>query len=177
MSSTSDRQQFIQRFSEIEDGLYRYILVLVHRDADAQDILQETAIALWKKWEQYDSELPFAPWARRFAYTEVMKFRLYQSREGEKRTAFPAELIDQLSEEYAQHEEVFELRLEALQGCYDKLSEDDRVLLQARYWNDTNLRKLAQVRGVSEDHIYRRLSKLRRILERCIQQSIAEQQE
>ena len=35
--------------------------------ADAQAIVQQTAVVLWEKFDQYFASRPFAPWACRFA--------------------------------------------------------------------------------------------------------------
>jgi RNA polymerase sigma-70 factor, ECF subfamily len=40
---------------------------LVPNVADAEDIVQQTAIALWEKFDAYDPAQPFTPWACRFA--------------------------------------------------------------------------------------------------------------
>ena len=61
------QSRFIQLFTSHEKQIYRYILSLMPHSQDAQDVLQETAIALYNKIEDYDPTRPFAPWAFRFA--------------------------------------------------------------------------------------------------------------
>ncbi len=48
------RSRFIQLFTSHEKQIYRYILSLMPHSQDAQDVLQETAIALYNKIEDYD---------------------------------------------------------------------------------------------------------------------------
>jgi RNA polymerase sigma-70 factor (ECF subfamily) len=43
------------------------VSVLVPNLPDAEDIVQQTAVALWEKFDEYDPKLPFTPWACRFA--------------------------------------------------------------------------------------------------------------
>jgi RNA polymerase sigma-70 factor, ECF subfamily len=42
-------------------------VALVPNVADAEDIVQQAAIALWEKFDAYDPAQPFTPWACRFA--------------------------------------------------------------------------------------------------------------
>ena len=56
-------KDFIRLFLESEKDLLRYVMVIVPNVADARDIVQETAVALWDKIDRYDPDKPFAPWA------------------------------------------------------------------------------------------------------------------
>ena len=57
-----------------EKEVFRYISALVPYLNDAQDLLQQTALALWQKFAAYDPSQPFTPWACRFALLEVKDF-------------------------------------------------------------------------------------------------------
>ena len=52
-------------FLASEKELFRYISALVPCVTDAQDLVQQTALALWRKFEAYDPRQPFTPWACR----------------------------------------------------------------------------------------------------------------
>src|SRR3954467_5126238 len=58
---------FLRLFLSAERELFRYVAALVPNLADAQEIVQQSAVALWVKFDQYDPALPFTPWACRFA--------------------------------------------------------------------------------------------------------------
>ena len=47
-------KEFIRLFLEAERKLLRYVMVLVPNITDARDIVQEAAVALWEKIDQYD---------------------------------------------------------------------------------------------------------------------------
>src|SRR5436189_6463885 len=66
--------RFMRLFLASEKEIFRYVAVLVPRVADAQDVVQQTAVALWKKFDQYDPSQPFTPWACRFALLEARQF-------------------------------------------------------------------------------------------------------
>ena len=79
---SSVNEVFASRYSRHHVDLLRYVLTLVPDRAQAEDIVQDTARVLWQKAADYDPTQPFLPWARKFAWFEVLKFRC---REGLKR--------------------------------------------------------------------------------------------
>ena len=72
--STQDKahEHFLRLFLQVERELLRYVMALVPNVSDARDVVQETAIALWQKFDQYDPERPFVAWASRFAMNEAV---------------------------------------------------------------------------------------------------------
>ena len=50
-----------------QEGLFRYIFALLPHEEDARDVLQETCVALCRKFADYDPDKPFLAWAFRFA--------------------------------------------------------------------------------------------------------------
>src|SRR5215469_7565212 len=75
-----DPERFVRLFVEGQREILRYILALVPDLNDAHEILQDTAVDLWRKFDRYDPAFPFAPWACRFAFRRVLKHREQQSR-------------------------------------------------------------------------------------------------
>ena len=74
MNSAERSKQFMMQFARHEHDLFRYVLTLLPNWNDAQDVMQETAAALWQKFDQYDPGRPFLPWACQFAYSsEAMR--------------------------------------------------------------------------------------------------------
>ena len=61
------QQRFLSLFLRSEREIFRYVAALVPNLTDAEDIVQQTAIALWEKFDAYDPSQPFTPWACRFA--------------------------------------------------------------------------------------------------------------
>lgn len=174
---TDTRQsRFTALFAACQHDLLRYIIGCVPSYSDAVDILQETAIALWLKFDDYDSAQPFRPWARKFAHFQVLKFFLYRKRAKAQFAAFGPTTITALHAEFGEHEQVLAARHDALAGCLEKLADDDRKLLQQRYLERVSLRQVASDAGVPEEDFYRRLHQVRRALMKCIDHSLAQQE-
>ncbi len=60
----------IRLLARHQEELFRYIFALMPHEEDARDVLQETSVALFRKFAEYDPAKPFLAWAYRFAYVE-----------------------------------------------------------------------------------------------------------
>src|SRR5437762_11195067 len=65
---------FLRLFLQNQRRLYAYILTLLPNRADAEDVLQETSLAMWDKFEASTPPTDFLAWARRVAYHKVLDF-------------------------------------------------------------------------------------------------------
>src|SRR5579862_6568829 len=72
--------RFLGLFLSSERELFRYVAALVPNVADAEEIVQQTAVALWKKFDQFDPAQPFTPWACRFAINFVKQWAASRER-------------------------------------------------------------------------------------------------
>src|SRR5262245_41505990 len=117
----ADPSLFVRLLLQHQSALLRYILPLVGNLEDAQDMLQETATALWQKFGQYDPGRPFLPWARQFARNQVLMLH----RKRRRYTFLTEELIETLIDRQTEQEQLVQQRRDALQVCIEKLAEAD----------------------------------------------------
>lgn len=164
-----DTPEFVELLVRHQHDLLRYVAPLVGNLADAQDVLQETAKALWKKFGEYDPQRPFLPWARTFARHEV----LMHHRRRRRYTFLSEELIEQLTERQAQRDDDAERRRAALEQCLAKLAPDDRRLIERRYREDGSIDALAGEIGRTANVLYKSLGRVRRTLLECIERTLA----
>jgi RNA polymerase sigma-70 factor, ECF subfamily len=167
--SEMDPTVFVRLLVQHQNDLLRYILPLVGSLDDAQDVLQETATALWRKFDNYDPSRPFLPWAKQFAHHEV----LMCLRKRRRYTFLTEELIDSLVERQASQDEALQEMQTTLQDCIGKLPEADRVLLQQRYAGaGVTIQRLAGETGQTANVLYKSLARIRRRLLECISRSV-----
>jgi len=152
-----------------QERLFRYIYSLVPAEADAKDILQETSLALFRKFEQYDETRPFLPWAYRFAYIEVQKHR---ERSVRSPLFFSEDVIDLLAGERERHETRLDERLNHLEHCLGKLGPRDRDLLTSRYARGESAEEMMACFALSRRTLFRNLGMLRQRLHDCISQQV-----
>jgi RNA polymerase sigma-70 factor (ECF subfamily) len=63
-----ERPEFRALFLEQRDPLFRFLLRLTHNPADAEDLLQETFMTVWRKRELFEGRGSAAGFLRRTAY-------------------------------------------------------------------------------------------------------------
>lgn len=160
------QQRFLSLFLRSEQEIFRYVAVLVPNVADAEDIVQQTALALWEEFDAYDPSQPFTPWACRFA---LNKARQWIGR----RQRWQALLERGLAEELAQRREELrpelETRLKHLESCLGKLPEAQRSLVEGYYYRRDGIDKLADDSGRTTAATYKTLQRIRQVLQVCIE--------
>src|SRR3954468_20553764 len=65
---------FLRLFLQNQRRLYAYILTLLPHRADADDVLQETSLVMWDKFDAGQPPDDFLAWARRVPYHKVLDF-------------------------------------------------------------------------------------------------------
>ena len=162
------QQRFLSLFLRSEREIFRYVAALVPNVADAEDIVQQTALALWEKFDSYDPNQPFTPWACRFALNKTRQWI-------ERRQRWQALLEGGLVEELAQRREELrpeiETRLKHLEGCLNKLPTEQRSMVEGYYYRRNSVEKLAQETDRTVAAAYKTLQRVRQALQRCIEEA------
>ncbi|MBN2506968.1 MAG: sigma-70 family RNA polymerase sigma factor [Verrucomicrobia bacterium] len=164
--SHAAQQRFLSLFLRSEREIFRYVAALVPNVMDAEDIVQQTALALWEKFDAYNPAQPFTPWACRFALNKARQWI-------ERRQRWQALLDHGLAEELAQRRQElqpgFERRLKYLEGCLGKLPADHRSLVKGYYYERTGIESLAGRSGRSVAATYKMLQRIRQALQLCVE--------
>ena len=155
----------VRLLSQYQGDLFRYIFALLPHEEDAQDVLQETCVALYRKFEEYDPSKPFLAWAYSFAFLEILKQR---ERNQRATRCLNRDLIERLAREREQHEPILHARLRALDHCLGKLPLADRELIRLRYQEKTPTEELMRQFDTSRRTLFRRLDRIRLLLFDCI---------
>jgi len=163
---TSAQQRFLSLFLRSEREVFRYVAALVPNVADAEDIVQQTALALWEKFNAYDPSQPFTPWACRFALNKTRQWI-------ERRQRWQALLEGGLAEELERRREELrpelEVRLKHLEGCLGKLPDEQRMLIEGYYYHRDGIEKLAEDSGRTAAATYKMLQRIRQALQACVE--------
>jgi RNA polymerase sigma-70 factor, ECF subfamily len=164
----------IERFSELfaQHGraIYGHIRTLVPNGTDADEVFQETNLTLWQKFDQYRPDTDFRAWACRIAYYKVLKLRDRQIRSPR---LFSPQFLDIVSEELIVMSDVLDARTEALKLCRDKLSPQDRELLDRFHREGAKAVDVAQWVGRNVHYVYRAVRRIHDALFDCIKIAIS----
>lgn len=167
MSSQSGprTEQLVLLLTQPQEPLFRYIFSLVACEGDARDILQETSLALYRKFDAYDATRPFLPWAYRFADLRVQKHREKAVRSP---LLFNEDVMNLLTHDRAQMEAELDQRLHLLDECLAKLTPQDKKLVTRRYAMRRGAQEMMQQLAMSGRTLFRNLELLRQRLHGCV---------
>lgn len=153
---------------ESEPIMLRSILVSVPHRADAREILQETAVALWRQFETYDPERPFLNWAMGFSRIETRRFLSRESR----RAQLTEQAIEALEMDLQGSGEFDSAIEKHLATCLGKLSEKARRQISGYYLEGHTPEALSQREGRTVEAIYQTIQRARRELQACIERQL-----
>lgn len=167
--SAQRTEQIVLLLTKHQEQLFRYIFNLVPCEADVRDILQETSLALYRKFDQYDSTRPFLPWAYRFAYLQVTKHREKSARAP---LMFSEDIIDMLALDMERMAPELDQRLQLLDGCLGHLNVQDKELITSRYGMRQSAEEMMQRFSMSRRTLFRNLELLRKRLHDCVSRQL-----
>lgn len=177
-SSSSDAQPpqpsaedelFMRLYSNAYSKIFRFILTLIPCRNDADEVMQETSLVLWRKFNEYQMEGSFTGWACGIARIEVLRLM-----DRKKRFAafFDEQLLTQLASTHTRYDEILEIRRDFLSQCKRQLPEKDLYLLQLIYESDHGAKTAASIMDQPLSTIYRHLDRIRTVLFRCIERKM-----
>ncbi len=169
--SSDDRlAEFLELYSSHYLRLQFYVTALLPTANDASDVLQETSLVLWRKFDTFELGTNFFAWACRIARFQVLKCR---ERQGRSARLFDTSLLEKLAAEACDENVVRGVPLQVLEKCLGKLGENDRTLIRRRYQRGTTVQQLAAEVGRSANSLSKSLGRIRRALLKCIDRTMA----
>jgi RNA polymerase sigma-70 factor, ECF subfamily len=168
-----DDDQFIRCFTSSQRPLYAFIVGMTPSRTDADDILQEVNLALWRKRHLYDRTQDFLRWAFGYAVVEIRGFR---SRSAKGRLCYSDKLLDAFVAEWPTDLDAEQQRRDALAACLEKLGPNERQLVAAFYCGDVTAQELAEAAGKPLRTVYNMLERARECLRKCVQNTLAQAQ-
>lgn len=173
-SGDADRVElFMQLYNQHQRRLYLFLLAMIRNAADAEELLQETNLIMWRKFEEFDAATDFGAWANRIAYLECLKYR---ERRGNKDVPLGEEFIQQVAQRVQEEPDLWKDRTEALSACLDRLPPKDRELITRRYQAGSSGASVAEELGRTAHSVYKSITRIRRLLLDCINRRLAEEE-
>jgi RNA polymerase sigma-70 factor (ECF subfamily) len=161
-------EEFLKLFLRHQGGVKAFLGSVVWDPAAAEDLFQETSLALWESFAQYDPARSFGAWARGIAFKKVLR-----RREKSRRLplAFSPQAIQAVLEAY-ERTEASSPDLDGLRDCVAKLTDRARSLLALRYERALTLGGIAKETGSTLDAVHKMLSRIREMLLECVQRRL-----
>jgi RNA polymerase sigma-70 factor (ECF subfamily) len=163
--------EFARLLHEAHRELFGFIFAMLQNRADAEDVYQQCAVVMWKKFSSFTPGSNFIAWAIRIAQYEIKDFVKARRR---RKVYFTDAILDAIAVNYqSESNELQKRRLEALGHCLDKLTDWELRLLRQCYASNRDYRKIAESEGKTVTAIYKAISRIRKSLYLCVHRALA----
>ncbi len=168
--STDRHREFLRCFTANEAAIRAYVRRLVPLRSDADDVMQEVAVVLWEKFDEFREGGDFRAWAFGVARFEVLAWLRDKARD---RLVLAQDVAELLADETRRDEPRLSRQREALESCLQELEGPQRKLLLAAYAPRARVQAVAAQSGRSVAGFYQWLYRMRRLLLDCTQRELA----
>jgi len=150
-----------------QHALGGFVRLHVRNHNHADDIIQEVARQATEHFDQYDPSRPFIAWL-----IGIARQRIAESyrKQGTRPVVFSTDVIESLTDAYAQLQDETSDRLEGLRNCMDQLSDRHRRVIELRYSSRKSSTEIAEQVGGSAGSIDVMLHRIRTALRTCVKQ-------
>jgi RNA polymerase sigma-70 factor (ECF subfamily) len=162
--STDDT--FVRLLMQHHRLLFVYLRTVLNSTTDAEEVLQETYVVLWRKRHKFLPNSSFVNWAVTIAQYEARNFR---RRHKHVPQMLSDKLLVQLASSIVADQDLIDARRTALIQCLDTLNDRDRGLVSAVYSINSTKVDVEQRTGMSPSALRKALLRARQRLLRCIQ--------
>lgn len=148
----------------LKDKFYRLALRITTNTADAEDIVQEALIRIWKKREQWDEIESLETYGlavtRNIAldYIKKSKTALHVPLDNE----IPAKEYDKLQ---------VQERIKLIKNMMDSLPEKQRTAMQLRDFEEKTYKEVAEIMDISEQQVKVNIFRARQFIKQKIQEN------
>jgi len=174
MNPPDRAEAFIELLAEHESRITTYCMTLVPNWNDAEDILQEAKVAMWREFENFELGTNFGAWACKVVFYRVLAYRKKRQRE---KLRFSDAFLETVSDTTLDHADQLDTRAHALSSCIAKLNDDHRSIIRMRYFDGMSIDGISSRTRRAVGAVYRVLSRIRRNLHDCVNQQLASETE
>ncbi len=173
VSTNEPSAEFIQLLTTSQSRLFAYALSLMGDRQQAQEVMQETNLVMWRKADQFQLGTNFGAWMLKIAYFQVLAHR----RKLNQQAIFIGDdqFLAELAEEAVESCELMEKQQEALSICLTKLPERQRDLVRRRYSEGASIQSGATQIGSVASAVKQALFRARTSLIECVRHRMKEQ--
>ncbi|MBO5396325.1 MAG: RNA polymerase sigma factor [Clostridia bacterium] len=143
-------EAFGELYSLYGKDLYRFALYTLHDTFDAEDAVQNAALAAFRKIGDLKKEESFKSWFFKILYNECMKILGHKSRTFE----VPSEGIAVFSEESYTYDET------GIMALFDALPPREKSLITLSVFQEYNSVEIAEILGMTPSAVRSSLSRL-----------------
>ena len=169
-AKSPDTERFFRLFLACQTQLYAFILMLVHNDADAEDLLQEVATVMWESFDKFEPEKSFAVWGMGIARNKISNY--YRTRR-RTRARLQQATYNKITDHATKSTDMITEWIRALKKCVQRLGEHDHKIVLMRYQQNIALRKIAELTQRTPGGLYKTMARIHNRLRDCVRLKLA----
>ncbi len=161
-----DTQAFDAFYQHYNGLTYTYILRLVHDEQTAEDLLQETFLAIWQGAHRFGGHSQVKTWVLSIAHHQVVNwYRANHNHNNAEHYSDP-EYLDQFADSQSGTQVgKGAFSTEEIQQALDQLSPDHRAVLELAFYYECSYAEIATIVGCPVGTVKSRLNAARRQLQ------------
>lgn len=164
------RERMTRYWLAAEHAIRAYIAGAVRSFPDREDLVQQVALAVARRFDEYDEDRPFLAWALWIAKSRIIDH--YRS-QGRRSQPLSDELLERYAESMVRHQETISRRREALDECLERLPERSRSMIRLRYQDGLKIEQIAASIRSTPASVRVTLFRIREALAECIDRKLA----
>ena len=174
MDNRLNSDQFVRLLAQNQKKILGFILYYVPIYSDAEDILQNTLVSLWRMCDDYTPGTDFLAWSITVARYEVLQY--FRARKAAGKFHFDERLQEIIAAESPSCLNRFDERIEMLRQCLKKLTPNETNLLKMRYEQELTFARIGHRLGLSSVAVFKRIGKIHDRLIQCIRFHLASEE-
>ncbi|HEX3135026.1 MAG TPA: sigma-70 family RNA polymerase sigma factor, partial [Planctomycetota bacterium] len=165
------QEQFTRLWTQAHPAIAGYVTAVVTDPHAADDVLQEVALTLLRKFSDYDPTRPFTAWAMGVAKTAILSERRDRARALSRLRPATVESLEQVWQEILP---TADARRGALTDCLRGVSGRSRELVVLRYEEAIEPQDIATRLGMTAVAVRVALTRIRAALQTCIEKRLTQ---
>lgn len=162
-------EEFLRLLSEHDRMFSIYVTGLVQPLQDAQDILQEGKIVMWRHFGKFKSGTNFLAWGRKILLRQILAYRRKMKHRSHAQLNEDILIMLDAEMDSAMREKRWVEREQALRDCLRKLPPEQRELIEQRYRDEASIEKISRQADKTESAVYQLLYRIRKTLQDCVE--------
>ncbi|MEK5640786.1 RNA polymerase subunit sigma [Paenibacillus rhizosphaerae] len=164
LTLAGSRDAFGELYEATIKDIYKTVYFLVKEQSDAEDVIQEIYIQVYRSLEKFDANRPFRPWLMGIVMRQIQAHR--RKRWTHVRIIKRVEQIEQAVVYDFSNEVVNKVSNRSLLACVDRLPFKLKIVITLHYLNDYTQEEIASILeiplGTVKSRIHAALQKIRK---------------
>jgi len=155
---------FEQLLKENKHKIYRICRIYAVAPIEPQDLFQEVVFQIWKSLPTFKGKSSMETWVYRIALNVCLRSKMKLDKKNQKTSRFDAIHFTPVTETIDSFEEE---KFKYLKECIETLNESETSII-VLYLDELSYKDIAEITGLSENHIAVKMKRIRKKLFDCI---------